>query len=51
MRTVVDFVTDMIERGRTKEQIRNVAAAGRWTDKLEEVAAECDRQFQAKQAA
>lgn len=50
MRTVANFVTDMIERGRTKEQIRNVAAAGRWVDKMEEVAAECDRQFQAGKA-
>ena len=50
MRTVSDFVADMFGRGRTKEQIRNVAAAGRWNDKMEEVAAECDRQFQAGKA-
>jgi hypothetical protein len=51
MRTVENFVREMVERGRTKEQIHNVAAAGRWNDKMEEVAAECDRQFQTKQAA
>jgi hypothetical protein len=50
MRTVANFVKDMIDRGRTREQIRNVAAAGRWVDKMEEVAAECDRQFQAGKA-
>lgn len=50
MRTVANFVAEEIRRGRTREQIRHVAAAGRWNDKMEEVAAECDRQFQAYKA-
>ena len=44
MRTVELFVSDMLQRGRTAEQIRNVAAASRWTDKTKEVAAECEKQ-------
>jgi len=48
MRTVEQFVKDMISRGRTKTQILNVAAASCWVDKKEEVAIECDRQFQAR---
>lgn len=48
MRTVEIFVADMIKRGRTAEQIRNVAAASRWADKTKEVVAECTKQFKQK---
>jgi predicted Zn-ribbon and HTH transcriptional regulator len=40
LRTVKEFVADMLEMGRTPEQIRNVAAASRWSDKTKEVAEE-----------
>ena len=48
MRTIATFVADMIERGRTKEQIRSVSAASRWGDKMDEVIAECEKQIKQK---
>lgn len=48
MRTVENFVADMIQKGRTAEQIRNVAAASRWADKTKEVQEECKKQFKQK---
>jgi hypothetical protein len=39
MRTLEDFVEDMIERGRTKKQILAVAEATRWRGRKAEIVA------------
>jgi hypothetical protein len=50
MRTVEQFVKEMISRGKTKAQICNVAAASCLVNRKEEVAAECDHQFRTCQS-
>jgi hypothetical protein len=45
MRTVQDFVTDMLARGKTPAEILRVAQCTRWSDKLPEVAQETEKQM------